>query len=138
MSTERTPEQWLALDDLPTELAKALTPGPWKHGWVLHQDPVNNWSKCSKCDATMTGVGNNLVLPCPVPDPIKIDWNTAMKWFRKAPKTDGTIKIMHKVYRWATGGRATLDLTVLAWLLEQADAKMLLIIAAMAADRKEE
>ncbi len=147
----RTAEEWLALDDLRTELAKVLTPGKSKHYCRSHLRDAHWVYICDKCGREYDGreldeqgiyakcwnIFSGIEHDCPVPDAITIDWNTAMEWFRKAPKTDGTIKIMHKVYRWATGIRATLDLTVLAWLLEQADAKMLLIIAAMAAERKE-
>ncbi len=76
----KTAAEWLALgDELPVELAKALTPGPWKHKAQFGFACDHHYCKCSKCgeewhsqDAPQT--------PCPVPDDIVLDWNTAMEW----------------------------------------------------------
>ena len=73
MSKDRTAEQWLALDDLPTGLAKALTP-------CQHQ-PVDEWKGepvfvCRKCGDEFP---THVTCQCSVP--ITIDcWNTAMAW----------------------------------------------------------
>ncbi|KKL25908.1 hypothetical protein LCGC14_2400620, partial [marine sediment metagenome] len=67
MGTDRTAEQWLALDDLPTELARALTPGPWKH----HNGGHGGVERCSKCFAKCDERNHNCEYhfkPCLVPD----------------------------------------------------------------------
>ena len=113
MSTARTTEQWLGLDDkLAVELAKVFTPGPWKHDWEFFDkfDDIENIKihaiySCDKCGHTETLTTHRGLLPfsnslrrnarrkelkkrndckpCSVPDPITIDWNTAMEGYRK-------------------------------------------------------
>lgn len=130
MSTEpRTVEQWLSYgNDLPVELAKVFTPKPWAHEY---QDWI-----CIKCGRKSMTLKHFF---CPVSDPIDIkDWNTAMERFRKMPKTEYTIKVMHKIYRLETGMRATRDRTLFEWFLFTASTEALLIVAAMAMDRSKE
>ena len=145
----KTPEQWLALgDDLPLELAKLFTPRPWAHNLVLHGSyDLARWV-CKKCkqsfkmnevkSANYTGSAGYdwckgaTEKPCSVPDPITIDWNTAMERFRAMRKTKYTIKAMHRIYRLETGVRATLDRTLLEWFLFTASKEALLIAAAIA------
>jgi len=87
----KTVEQWLALgDDLPVELAKVFTPGPWKHGKMVKESGglrhesftgLCSLDVCPKCDKDWEWCE---VHPCSVPDPIDIkDWNTAMEWREK-------------------------------------------------------
>ncbi len=89
MSAERTPEQWLALgDNLAAELAKVLTPGPWEH----KSNELGDTIRCNKCFAECDEDSSDCAYhfhPCLVPDPIVIDWNTAMEWRDKAVKDYG-------------------------------------------------
>lgn len=76
-------EQWLALgDELGVELAKVQAPGPWKH------EPMKNSGICKKCGARPVIWCEGKPFydndSCEPPDPIVIDWNTAMEWYRKA------------------------------------------------------
>lgn len=75
------PEQWLQLgDELGVELAKVLTPGPWRHRDRATMDP-HFVCECCKCGRKGKTSGQLLFkADCPVPDPIKLDWNTAMEW----------------------------------------------------------
>ena len=128
----KTAQEWLAYgDDLPVKLAKVFTPGPHSHDFYGGKDEPSE--KCLKCNLDE----DTVECFCSVPDPITIDWNVAMEWFRKAPKTQVTVIAMRSVYRFATGMRARLDYTVIRWFLEFAHPKHYLIAAAMAAERKE-
>ncbi len=73
-----TAKEWLEVpdQDLPVKLAEVLAPGPWKHDMDSRRAGV-----CHKCKRLPDGY-------CPVPDPITIDWNTAMEWFRKVTKDE--------------------------------------------------
>ena len=87
----KTAAEWLGLGDtLAVELAKVLTPGPWKHkgkwfGVGRHHD----W-RCKACGKSIKydSLDKNeqqkaLIFfdePCSVPDPIVIDWNTARRF----------------------------------------------------------
>ncbi len=84
MSTDRTVQQWLALDDdeLIRELSK-MQPTPWKHDWI--SDSIVTY--CSRCRGHLDDVTTPEF--CSVPDPITIDWNTAMEWRDKAVKKFG-------------------------------------------------
>ena len=79
----KTLEQLLAMPKgkLGVELAKVLTPGPWKHKWdTCGQNALN---KCQKCGKPWASSSNAIKrnFSCPVPDPLDTeDWNVAMKW----------------------------------------------------------
>lgn len=91
----KTVEQWLAIPDnkLPVELAKVLAPGPWNHE---RERNSGHRIECVKCNAKCaTGTWACSICethcplffdPCPVPDPITIDWNTAMEHMRKCER----------------------------------------------------
>ena len=170
MSTERTPEQWLGLpeQDLPTELAKALAPGPWKHGyqnWTRHSEHglILHDRCCPKCglcisvdifrDRTspwMISVGPTKT-PCSVPDPITIDYSTAIPMLRKVWNeakakmlVRDTYAIAAEVWRMQYPDKECYSPQEIdQWLWREASPKQQLIIAAliaaaMASGRKEE
>ncbi len=118
--TNRTAAEWLQIpeDKLGVKLAEVLTPGPWKHGACM--GPV---AKCTKCgevywdNGKFVGKGKS----CSVPDPITIDWNTAMAWFRKA-------KPLASVLRSLCGPSWISETN---WMLTEAQPKHYLIAAAM-------
>ena len=137
-------EQWLAYgDDLPVKLAEVVTPGPWKHeveeirrGAV--PTPLKKCRKCGQCYPTRHS-------SCPVRDPIKLDWNTAMKWRDWCVKKYGATKLreaMSKVAMYQTSTEpATTHLQILFganWFSVYAQPKDCLIAAAMAAERSKE
>lgn len=138
MSTERTAQDWLAIpeQDLPTELAKAVTPGPWKH-------KRGERGKCLKCGRHVSTVAVYEPVGCNVPDRIKIDWNTAKYWQLKCNKAIFADRLLD-IYRETctadsidTGGFYVIY-KYTTWLRELAQPKHYLIAAAMAAERKEE
>jgi hypothetical protein len=118
----RTAKEWLALgDELGVELAKVLTPGPWKHDW-------GNKSRCANCARYWP---EDIDSPCPVPDPITIDWNTAMEWFRKTPLLCQAVA-MKCIYYVVMEGDADELSEMYLWWLTFAQPKHYLIAAAMA------
>ncbi len=132
MSNEpRTPEQWLACgDDLPLELAKVLAPKPWKHSHVIDDDE----KYCGKC-----GFSDSQQQPyCSVPDPIKIDWNTAMKWRDEACCTATGLELVYQamvdICEEEPIDYLTDDNGFDMWLFKIAQPKHYLIVAAMAAE----
>ena len=140
MNTDRTVQQWLALDDLPTELARVLTPGPWEHRNGGHGGEI----RCNKCFAKCDEQDNKCEYhfkPCLVPDPITIDWNTAMEWFRKYRPDYAIFRdIYMAMHKSAEPWHIYLH-TVWKWIAnmcEVKEARIRLIAAAMAAERKEE
>ena len=82
------PKEYLAMDDktFAVEIAKKLTPGPWKH------DPEPDASArfiCTRCNKNLEdyiyravpgAVEFNDLNDCPIPDPIILDPNTAKIW----------------------------------------------------------
>ncbi len=143
MSTDRTAQQWLTLgDDLAVELAKVFTPGPRKHDFPEMRDLyrpfiINAYGPCRKCRRHRMDEFTN----CHLPDRIKIDWNTAMEWFRKVPLLN-IINILAEVSNaaiddvedWQADEQGEVNL----WFLIYAQPKHYLIAAAMAAGRGEE
>ena len=121
----RTAKEWLAVpeDELGVELAKVLTPGPWKHKWVSGEQGKQ---VCKKCHTrySLQAVKDS----CPVPDPIKVDWNVAMEWFRESKPLKSILRSLCGP-SWAS---AT------SWMLVEAQPHHYLIAAAMAAERTEE
>ncbi len=118
----RTVKEWLALGDkLGVELARVLTPGPWRHEWYGSTDGV----LCRKCyDFRDEETTPDL---CPVPDSIDInDWNTAIEWFRK---TDGAIDCLFAIWQHIDNNTEHLEMWG-DWLCLNAQPKHLLIAAA--------
>ena len=83
----RTAKEWLALgDELAVKLAEVFMPGPWKHKrkTIKHGQGLMNTYECFKCGFAFSpgsdGGSWEEGPDCPVPDPIVIDWNTAMEW----------------------------------------------------------
>ena len=77
----RTATEWFEVyeaGDLPVEAAKVWTPREWEHK-VGH---YGEWI-CVKCRKTFRS-DKNIPCTCSVPDPIVIDWNTAMEWRDRA------------------------------------------------------
>ena len=138
MSTDRTAEQWLTLDDLPTELARVFTPGNGVHQYKqieFRQPTIGIRYKCVRCNKEW----NSAELPhgfvaCSVPNPITIDWNTAMEWRDKvhAIRWDDAMYVIYRAASHASVWRYS------DWLRRHAQPKHYLIAAAMAAERKEE
>ncbi len=133
MSKPKTAEQWLALDDLPTELAKVLTPGPWKHETQNRQGGI-----CHKC---WKRPGFNIPRPggkfCSVPDPITIDWNTAKYWQGKCDEDtfDAAMREIHAAVESYDPPRLTKH-GFYDWREHRATIEQRLIAAATAAERK--
>lgn len=151
MSKPKTAEQWFALDDLPTELGIVFTPEKeWKHDIsnTYEHCEMNRFActKCHKCIENLShkyisGVPGRTVYssdePCPVPDPIKIDWNTAKYW---QGKIDPPLKFFRELYMVVFDReRDSINIQeVKAWvvaLTQPEDAKIPLIAAAMAMER---
>ena len=59
----------LTPDQQALEAAKGFTEKPWKHNWCIGQ--------CSRCPAR--SFTPEAEIPCPVPDPLTLDRNTAGK-----------------------------------------------------------
>lgn len=75
----RTAEQWLKQKNLSIELAKVFTPeGEWKHDF--HQYEIEDQHVVGPCKKCKASYPQKLNSTCPIPDPIKLDWNTAKKW----------------------------------------------------------
>jgi len=128
MSKPKTVEQWLKEKDLPTELGRVFTPEEeWEHDWFdnLHVP------RCAKCQCDSGSVKSQK--PCSVPGPIKVDWNTAMKWYRPHSKLWTYIQCLENIWRFLSHGDG--DFTF--WQEHEAQPKHFLIVAAMAAERKE-
>ncbi|KKL05243.1 hypothetical protein LCGC14_2608010 [marine sediment metagenome] len=138
----KTVQQWLDLpkDKRALELAKALTPEPWKHGntglgpeGITLEYPKSYCPKCHKefADTADKYEGSDLI--CSVPGPITIDWNTAKYWQGKCDRDDwfgGMEQIYHE------RSDAYLGLQPY-WIMYDATASDYLIAAAMAMGRKE-
>ncbi len=145
MSTERPVEEWLALDDdeLIRELSK-MQPKPWKHEryTIKHAPGFDAEYACIKCgfayspgpDGGYWEEGPD----CSVPDPLTIDWNTAMETYREiGPQRADTY--LHQV--WEILIEAPVDVNYMSyemWKDEECQPKHYLSAAAMAAGRKEE
>ncbi len=138
-----TAEEWLQLDDktLALELAKVLTPGPWKHKFDPSTKP--GICKCSRCAYKCGGPDRNCQtfrgvtisecnkhrksLNCSIPDPIDSSkWDVAMEWRDKLP---------HRPFRqgiidvWAAC--TTVCTPIDSWLMGDARPKHYLIAAAL-------
>ena len=139
--TPKTAAEWLALgDELPRKLAEVLTPGPWKHDVkAITAQHV----KCNKCRKTVCVKGQKWDFPnsqpCPVPDPIVIDWNTAKYWQGKIDLTLEPFLEMYEVV--FDRERASVNIKeLMGWMIalfEPEDAKYVLIAAALAEGAKE-
>ena len=145
MSTEpRTVEEWLAYgDDLPLKLAEVFTLGPHSHDFYGGKDEPSE--KCLKCNLDE----DTVECFCSVPDPITIDWSTAMKWFRNGCD-DHPEEVMEAVVsvflhgiddgcgnadRAVSFGKRKLEVDAIAWFVFYAQPKDYLRAAAMAVER---
>lgn len=131
MSKPKTAGQWLAIPDdkLPTAFGEVLTPGPWKHDADMDR---YGFGDCKKCGDRLGQ--KRSPEHCPVPDPIKIDWETAMEWFRKSHECYGHLREIYFIICQEAVNRSTSPW----WMLYESQPKHYLIAAAMAAERKEE
>lgn len=151
----RTVDQWLALggDKLPVELARVFVPKPWKHDWKWlwpGDPPTGRYCECRKCE---NGGCLSLALPsydvddklfelfgyCDVPDPVDIkDWNVAKYWQGQCAEYT-FLRMAQKAYK-AVNPHAHADMVWasrwLATLHKLEDARLVLIIAAMAVERE--
>ncbi len=60
------------------EIRNLIVPKPWKHDLVWHEPkPGMAHYRCSRCDVRADS--KEFHDPCPIPDPIPLDWNLAMK-----------------------------------------------------------
>ena len=106
------PKEYLAMDDktFAVEIARVLTPGPWKH---INKKPISVQFQnppirekiyyCSKCGEIFQRDNRKMKIPCPIPDPITLDWNLAMKIFRDAEKQHSDINWKMEVCNAAKG-----------------------------------
>ena len=138
MNTKRTVQQWFALDDdkLIGELSK-MQPKPWKHA-TLSRLNESGRAWCRKCKRWVQFECESPKL-CPVPDPINIkDWNAAKYWQGKCGIYAFSRHALEVVKTIDSKIEHTDDaLNILALLCKPEDAKYVLVIAAMAAERKE-
>lgn len=124
-----TVEQWLAISEqvLPGKLAQALTPEkPGEHDWEYCDDKEWAWT-CLRCGAIFKDecdVDND----CPVPDPIKIDWNTAME-YRQGLYT----AVINEIWQ-----QEDMNFGMWKWWAIFAQPRHYLIAAAMATERAKE
>ena len=129
----KTVQQWLDLpeDERALEFAEVLTPGPRKHKWEKCV-----CTNCGKPDSSVMDKVQGICFDkaCSVPDPITIDWNTAMEWFRKQDRSCSW-DAMWRIFKESDYARA---ISMSSWLLHIAEPKYYLIAAAMAMGRKEE
>ncbi len=67
----------LSLDEKERDdaIRKLIVPKPWEHSIVYRPKDDSNW--CKKCKLGIRDV--SLMGYCPIPDPIALDWNLAMK-----------------------------------------------------------
>ena len=138
MTKPKTVQQWLKEKDLPTELGRVLVPEEeWKHDWFdnLHVP------RCAKCQCDSGSVKSQK--PCPNPDPITIDQNTAKYWQGKCD-VEKFYRALWLVYEEECEhmpdeheGHWVSHLFE-RWVVYVVDARKWLIAAAMAAERKKE
>ncbi len=132
-----TPEQWLQLTDdkLALELVRVLTPGPWKHDAEIDRYGFGDCRKCSDRLGQKRSPEH-----CPVPDPITIDWNTAMEWRDKVQ--DGYLQLaMIEVWNCTQEPKRVAGKCedgLVRWLTNLTQPKHYLIAAALVAERNEE
>lgn len=134
MSKEpKTAQQWLALPDkdLPVELGRVLTPKEeWKHRW--HKYP-RGFRKCTKCEMKHRYCKDD---SCSVPDPVTIDWNTAIGIYRQL----GPQRVDMYLHRiWEVLIEIPISKNYMSyemWKDEDAQPKHYLIAAAMAVARR--
>ena len=125
----RTAQQWLALGDvLGVELARILAPGPWRHA-IKPRFSDSQWA-CRRC--RKIGAYEELDRSfCPIPDPIKIDWASAMEWRDKTP--DAAFQIaMLRVWDGIQDAKGGCIDAFARWAVNLTRPKDLLIAAAMA------
>ena len=137
----KTVEQWFEVpgQDLPVKLAEVLTPETGIHQYAkikFSQPTIGIRYRCVRCkeqwDSKDLPHGS---VPCPVPDPITIDWNTAMEVYRDVgPQRADTY--LHQV--WEMLIESPVDVNYMSyemWKDEEAQPKHYLRAAAMAAER---
>jgi len=132
-----TPEQWLQIPDdkLGVELAKVLVKKPWKHQEKNGAYPNRECVKCGKKATYHVNCEPYDKSSCPVRDPIKIDWNTAMEWRDKVPLDSLPLFLEAMETMWR------LEKIVVCfedWAICRASPKHYLIAAAMAAEGAKE
>lgn len=141
----RTVTEWLALsDELGKKLAEVLTPGPWKHYIKPIIDPEYSYG-CTKCEKKNKSYARlAFTADCSVPDPITIDWNTAMEWRDKTVRKYGAKEFRRAMSRTVmcqvNTEPKTVHLQVLFganWFSVYAQPKHYLIAAAMSKDKNE-
>ena len=89
MNHDMTVKEWLAMpeQDLPVKLADALTPGHTKH--KFDKVFLCRKGRLKRCQHCMKTFPTSCTQTKCVPDPITIDWNTAMKWRDKIVERHG-------------------------------------------------
>ncbi len=152
-----TPEQWLKIpeQDLPVKLAEVLLAGQGEHRYEYggqctwgnpDREGPPKWRHCKKCDKWRHRKQEEDLWsdePCPVPDHIDIkDRNAAVQLIRKlfvTPKqqTDFIIELTD-ICDEAPVDYLDGDPDFMLWLLFIANARELLIAAAMTVEGKQE
>jgi hypothetical protein len=85
----------LPKDERDDEIRKLIVPKPWEHDWYYIrpcnsiEDEVSQIWGCKKCGKQLMMLCLSTTIPnrelhkqspnCPIPDPIALDWNLAMK-----------------------------------------------------------
>lgn len=129
---------WLAEKNLGVELAKVLTPGPWKHINGGHGGAI----RCSKCFAECDESNHDCSYhfhPCLVPDAIDIkDWNMAMETYRRLGPQQ-VDEYLYEIWQELIQNAASVNyMSYEMWKDEESQPKHYLIAAACAAGRTEE
>ena len=130
----RTLEQWLALldDELCIEAAKLLSPKPWKHTEPSYRRQYPN-KICQKCGRKFTyhiDASEFHRTTCPIPDPIALDWNTAIQLFKD---TAGSVQSLYEVYIRIGGG----FVRTVTWIKAYAKPEHFIVAACIAKEIEE-
>jgi len=137
-----TAKEWLEVPEaeLPVKLAEVLTPGPVEHEWELRIMGTEGSQsyECMRCETVFHFPDRRAYLKelpcCPIPDPVKIDWNTAMEWFRK---TKGAIDCLFQIWQHHFDNAEQVE-SWGDWLAMTVQPKHYLLAAAIAAEGEQE
>jgi len=85
----------LSPDERDDVIRELIAPKPWKHK-RCEKEGID-FCFCVKCGKDLTPYGT-IHENCPIPDPILLDWNLAMKMFREEDRLILLVRAMCKIY----------------------------------------
>ena len=130
-----SPDRDLEIRKLISEYFPEILPKPWKHDFYNTHDKGHPIVKCYNCDCEFRGEGYEQ--SCPIPDPIALDWNLAMK-MRDECQHMKFIVAMNKVFiRVAEIGKHPCGLNYGAWITTDAQPHHYILAAIMAGEYTE-